>query len=186
MPQNKVMSGQVFAQWLVWWGGWVQCVCWHPQNIISKKLNTMDLQVVQLLTDTNYTKNVNPLQSQNNTMANTCTIPQPGSQTTVLVSMGTQVRPRGPIFHCGPRPRAVLGTRPPKQCPQVCFQTFQTCFPEKKTCLKKQSPPEDKLLAHHHYQNIELTFHKMLPFLFPFREQILPASWHSTKSPTTR
>ena len=151
-----------------------------------KKLNTMDLQVVQLLTDTNYTKNVNPLQSQNNTMANTCTIPQPGSQTTVLVSMGTQVRPRGPIFHCGPRPRAVLGTRPPKQCPQVCFQTFQTCFPEKKTCLKKQSPPEDKLLAHHHYQNIELTFHKMLPFLFPFREQILPASWHSTKSPTTR
>ena len=72
----------------------------------------MDLQVAQLLTDTNYTKNVNPLQSQNNTMANTCTIPQPGSQTTVLVSMGTQVRPRGPIFQSGPRPRAVLCTRP--------------------------------------------------------------------------
>ena len=41
MPQNKVMSGQVFAQWLVWWGGWVQCVCWHPQNIISKKNSTL-------------------------------------------------------------------------------------------------------------------------------------------------
>ena len=50
----------------------------------------------------------------------------------------------------------------------------------KQTCLKKQSPPEDKLLAHHHYQNIEPTFHEMLPFLFPLSEQILTASWRAS------
>ena len=132
MPQQGYVRASLCA--LVGLVGWLGSMCMlaPTKYNIQKKLNTMDLQIVQLLTDTNYTKNVNPLQSQNNIMANTCTIPQPGSQTAVLVSMGTQVRPRGPIFHCGPRPRAVLGTRPPKQCPQVCFQTFQTCFPEKK------------------------------------------------------
>ena len=102
-------------------------------------------------------------------MANTYTMPQPGSQTSVLVSMGTQVRPAARNF-TAVRGRALFLVHDPQNNVHKFASKPSTPAFLKQTCLKKQSPPEDKLLAHHHYQNIELTFHEMLPFLFPFRE----------------
>ena len=145
----------------------------------------MDLQVVQLLTDKNYTQNANPLQSQNNTKANTCTMPNPGHK---LPSWSPWEPKSAPAarYIAAVRGRALFLVHDPQNnVHKFASNPSKPAF-LKQTCHKKQSPPEDKLLAHHHYQNIELTFHKMLPFLFPFREQILPASWHSTKLPTAK